>query len=72
MDKWQPIYTAPLDSGEPHYFLVYTNHENTMIACGMDGKLILKEGTSFDVSYYGDPTHWMPLPKPPVKYRGEL
>lgn len=72
---WQPIETAPLDSSEPHYFLVFTNHENTLMACGMEGELTyltFMDGISFDTNCYGKPTHWMPLPKPPVEYRDEL
>ena len=68
--KWQPIETAPLDSGMPHYFLVYTSHENTLMACGMEGELTyltFMDGISFDTNCYGKPTHWMPLPNPPAE-----
>ena len=70
MSEWQSIETVPLDNCMPHYFLVYTSHENTLMACGMEGELTyltFMDGLSFDTNCYGKPTHWMPLPKPPVE-----
>lgn len=68
--QWQPIETAPLDSGMPHYFLVYTSHQNTLMACGMEGELTyltFMDGITFDTKCYGNPAHWMPLPIAPIK-----
>lgn len=70
MSEWKPIETAPLDSCMPHYFLVYTSNENTLMACGMEGEityLTFMDGLSFDTDCYGKPTHWTPLPKPPAE-----
>ena len=75
MRTWQPIETAPLDGGFPHYFLVYTSHKNTLMACGMEGELTyltFMDGISFDTNCYGKPTHWMPLPKPPASINGNM
>ena len=68
--QWQPIETAPLDSGMPHYFLVYTSHQNTLMALGMEGELTyltFMDGITFDTKCYGNPAHWMPLPIAPIK-----
>lgn len=59
----------PGEFGMPNYVIVYTAHQNTMMAAFMDGGfayLTLIDGPSFDTDIYGEVTHWMPLPPPPA------
>lgn len=66
--KWQPIETAPVDYGHPHYFLIYTRNQNTLMGMGMEGEicyLTAIDGITNNAACYGEITHWMPLPPPP-------
>jgi hypothetical protein len=60
MDEWLPIETAP-DNGE--IILVYGGaftSPSTVSADGKWWKLRIREGSKTQ------PTHWMPLPPPPL------
>lgn len=59
MSKWQPIETAPQNSRE---VLVWTGYVY-YLATRSDGVwLCAIDGTEMA----GQPTHWMPLPAPPL------
>ena len=67
MSEWQPIETAPRDSG-PLLFFLKDSHLGSRIHCGtfigQDKKTMLIGGYfSYDVP---TPTHWQPLPDPPT------
>jgi hypothetical protein len=70
-NEWQPIETAPKDQ----YIVAYIPNENPVVLywgcydsiqpCGdLYGWLNSELGAEFP---YLNVTHWMPLPKPPVK-----
>lgn len=70
MSEWQPIATAPKDG----CFLVCDNTLKgddffiTVASVWMEGDVYFVDITSNDeyVDYAGNPTHWMPLPNPPI------
>lgn len=64
MSEWQPIETAPKEDGceilgwdgnSVQVLEWWAGGGNPRLACWMDG-----HGISFE------PTHWMPLPEPPL------
>ena len=60
-DEWQPIETAP-ENGE---FLVYLPNERMKVQSVLwhPNVKIIGSQFAFDTS---KPTHWMPLPEPPL------
>jgi hypothetical protein len=78
---WQPIETAPKDGTRIWIFTPgYTQengyrHEPFMLTAwwdeneGEDGALVAPLSDGFEVAvtyHFASPTHWMPLPPPPV------
>jgi hypothetical protein len=64
---WQPIETAPRDEVK---FLAYDKRDGTMAVCFywhiVDNKYLSVDGVSgYEWESNIEPTHWMPLPKPP-------
>lgn len=67
MMDWQPIVTLP--PGEPGKFLVFVPGEGVTTAEWCGGRIVDLEMWSDDWGYDRAtiaPTHWMPLPTPPV------
>lgn len=66
MSEWQPIETAPKDGGDILVF--FPEDEGVLrVSYGYYGwKINPDGGTEFDYEITGNPTHWMPLPNPPV------
>ena len=69
--KWQPIETAPKDGRR---FLAYEkSDENCVYECWWEPDYLHDEwgcavgGWDDDWDLQRDPSHWMPLPAPPVK-----
>ena len=71
MNEWQPIETAPKDGTR---ILVYNG--SIYVAAWEEATMTLKEKKDWVYSCYSlngwnyyeivyEPTHWMPLPKPP-------
>ena len=70
MTAWMPIDTAPKDHAEVIIFVpgnappVFTAMFVYDWSCSVEGRLAPQD------DYFGDPhiepTHWMPLPKPPA------
>mgnify|MGYP003442310506 CR=1 FL=1 len=75
-DEWQPIETAPKDGTE---VILFTSHNGCEIVESFDAVQIgyWDEGNSTACIFFrlpswrckkiGEPTHWMPLPTPPVQ-----
>lgn len=69
MSEWQPIETAPRDGTA---FLVYrplaheTHDPHITIACGVMQPRQSPQGVTHYTSRWCHPSHWMPLPPPPV------
>ena len=69
--NWQPIETAPFDVP---VLLFFRSHRHSYLACGQKGRTCGWAGASFHSDPPGawttvmgeTPTHWMPLPDPPV------
>ena len=59
--EWQPIETAPLGV----WVLVHTGKGHFIAFRRRDGSWFFDDGREADDSL--KPTHWMPLPKPPVQ-----
>lgn len=62
---WQPIETAPR-----HYKPILAcnpekGHEAIVVHNGAEWELLSHDGFPMGIGFY--PTHWMPLPKPPLK-----
>ncbi len=72
MSEWKPIASAPKqrpDAEHGEQFLVYipSRHPAEQFQCGMqfaNGSWWIGDGR-----YNDQPTHWMPLPPPPVEDR---
>ena len=66
MDDWQPIETAPKD--ERFLTCISGMHQVQICAKTEDGSLYMEDtGMHFDdMPTLVRPTHWMPLPKPPM------
>lgn len=60
MSEWQPIETAPRDGT---HFLTYRPDRIQEAWWKSDSEL---GGFGFTYAGYSFPTHWMPLPKPPI------
>lgn len=60
MNDWHPIETGPKDTS----VLVYCKHGPCEV--GHYNTLMRGWVTSWDHRYLDTPTHWMPLPHPPV------
>ena len=77
MDEWQPIETAPTD-GDPVLLFgrwegeLHDRDDNPGIyqAYYWDGDWYCTGGEYYS-AYVRNPTHWMPLPKPPVSGEAE-
>jgi len=77
MTGWQPIDTAPKDgtsvllygiwSGEVHG----SANEYSILQASFSFKNWLVEGGEYYCAYVINPTHWMPLPAPPVNTSAE-
>lgn len=66
MDEWKPIDTAP-KGGEDEAILLATGSDEFPVLMGhwsRDRWVILLDGQTI-----WEPTHWMPLPKPPTAAR---
>ncbi len=65
--RWQPIETAPKGT----IILIFDPRNERPISVGAWGHLGLGEAYSrwyaLPGAYGRKPTHWMPLPKPPVE-----
>ena len=63
--KWQPIDTAPHETGKLIFVLVATEEFSTpdVAAYSEDDKTWVTPDDYFNLQ--GTPTHWMPLPDPP-------
>lgn len=59
MIDWQPIETAPRDRD----FLAYIGNGYIGRARFLNGKFFTADNLGFGDT---EPTHWMPLPEPPV------
>jgi Protein of unknown function (DUF551) len=67
MSDWLPIDSAPRDgTAFLATWLKSWDHKNSMHI-----EAVTFDGEAFSYAYDGDqstkPSHWMPLPKPPVK-----
>jgi hypothetical protein len=59
--EWQPIETAPKDGKR---ILVFCSHSNmTIETCWLENSGF---GWWWNTHHLNPPTHWMPLPKPPI------
>jgi hypothetical protein len=71
VSDWQPIKTAPKDGTK--VLLIFGNEvdDEPSAALAMwdanDGWLDSFSGRSVTDGFFTDPTHWMPLPPPPLK-----
>ncbi len=68
---WQPIETAPKDGTSILFFIPSARHERAKIQVGsittcFHGGTVTIIGNMFGFDV-GSPTHWMPLPAPPVQ-----
>lgn len=65
MAEWQPIATAPKDGTR---VLVAAPSHLTMIGAWLEKRVTYMEGKwwSNNAPIIPDPTHWQPLPEPPV------
>ena len=67
MTEWQPIETAPKDGKN----ILISNDRGMFVAAfdadwDLDGWWLVSDGKDHERPLRGnDPTHWMPLPKPP-------
>lgn len=63
--SWQPIETAPKD-GECLLWVETDNGGEVMkLERDSEGRWIYEGEPTYCASFYLNPTHWMPLPKPP-------
>lgn len=62
-DGWQPIETAPKDGTK---VLVYTEYGRTFVAAWWED---YDDWRYHYEGYVTKPTHWMPLPEPPITDR---
>lgn len=64
MSEWQPIDSAPKESGK--YLFCFGDSNGQFIK-------VVELGFTVDDNWYligyhsKDPTHWMPLPEPPIE-----
>jgi len=72
MTVWQPIETALKDGSEvliwngEDVIIGYWDGESFVTCCGWT-HIALIEGFKEDIEIFPVPTHWMPLPAPPVE-----
>ena len=68
---WQPIETAPKDG--TYVILMRLDNELACEVCGGSWNLFPKQGEEglhgFN-AWLDNPTHWMPLPSPPINPKG--
>lgn len=61
---WQPIETAPKDGGGFIGYQKISDEQYVISACAFYGEFVwINWGEGLNTS--ANPTHWMPLPKPP-------
>ena len=64
MPEWQPIETAPKDGGGFIGYQKISDEQYVISACAFYGEFVwINWGEGLNTS--ANPTHWMPLPKPP-------
>jgi hypothetical protein len=74
MSEWQPIETAPKDGTHIILFWPYVTDEGHVTSgyWYLPGEGEIAGWHSWDVNGYATPpTHWMPLPAPPLDLTGE-
>ena len=66
--KWQPIETAPIGSPILLSILCRTGHWTVMVGIRHteDGLWYLDYPVFDEIGTNDEPTHWMPLPAPPM------
>lgn len=66
MTNWQPIETAPKDDGDDFELILgFVPHSQTGYMCVFYWNASLGWQNNIDGGI-DKPTHWMPLPSPPV------
>lgn len=73
MGEWQPIETAPKDGTEVDVWVADGTGGGYRIAdaywCASRERWRFN-GQIHDIAWTDDPTHWMPLPSPPLSLTG--
>ena len=64
-DEWQPIETAPKD-GETLVLAIRADAKVPFVATGDDDGWFTFNGALENCGQKFEPTHWMPLPPPPI------
>ncbi|MBY3073424.1 DUF551 domain-containing protein [Rhizobium laguerreae] len=64
MSEWQDISTAPRNYKPIWACNPQKGHEGIVVHNGSEWELLSHDGFPMGVGFY--PTHWMPLPAPPI------